>query len=85
MNCVFPVPPLQGGNGLVGAFTRGFTPGYNLTGLQPADLAAPKAPNKAPNVSTRKSVTAGSGLKARKVKARGETPGTASGNISPAL
>lgn len=45
LNRVSNVSPLQGEEILLERFSWGFTPGYNMTGFQPADQLGLKARN----------------------------------------
>ena len=77
------VPPLQGGDIFGCSFTWGFTPGFNMTGLQPE---SGNGPIKRTVRSYQRFINRPSpGLKARHVIARAEGPGKPPPQIPQAL
>jgi len=84
------VPPIQGGAEMGATYSRGFTPGYNMTGLQPVELGsvsqsiirqsnkrAPRSYHLTPEFTF-------FGLKAHNVIAQAEGLGATPPNVLPA-
>lgn len=86
LNCVPNVSPLQGEEMLLGRFSWGFTPGFHMTGFQPADksgLQTIVCHNSSANFGFQPAD--GLGLKARDVIAQAEGLGMWSSKIHQAL